>query len=230
MIQLTVLTDGQSELIMATKIASERRTDFVSAARELFDEKGFENTSVDDIVARLGVAKGLFYYYFESKEMLLDLILEQMMSEIGSAIAASMEKKGLTAIERMGELITCIADITFRSRTIFRYFHKERNQSLRFTMERNALEMMIPPLERIVIQGIEEKVFDTPYPREAAGAMLFLTAGMKGLVPAEPSADELVRLNRAMQMYAERIVGAAPGSLHVYKQMLPPELRRTKHD
>ena len=215
---------------MPGKSAPERRTDFVAAARELFEEKGFENTSVDDIATRLGVAKGLFYYYFESKEKLLDLIMEQMMSEIESAIAASMEKKGLTAIERLGELIKCSADVTFRSRTMLGYFHKERNRSLRFTMEKKALEMIIPALERIVRQGIDEKVFETPYPRETAGAMLFMSTGMKELTPVEPSADDLVRLNRAMQLYAERIVRAAPGSLHVYNLMLPPELRRAKHD
>lgn len=227
---LTFLTDGQSEFIMSSKIAFERRMDFVAAARELFEEKGFENTSVDDIVARLGVAKGLFYYYFESKEKLLDLIMEQMMNEIGSAITASMEKKGLTAIERLGELMKCSSEVTFRSRTILRYFHKERNRSVRLSMENKAMELMVPALERIVRQGIEEKVFDTPYPREAAVAMLFLTAGLKELTPPEPTADDLIRLNRATQLYAERIVGAAPGSLHVYNLMLPPELRGAEHD
>ncbi|HHT74913.1 MAG: TetR/AcrR family transcriptional regulator [Methanomassiliicoccaceae archaeon] len=215
---------------MAVKRASERRSDFVAAARDLFEEKGFENTSVDDIVARLGVAKGLFYYYFDSKEMLLDLILEHMLMEIESAIAASMEKKGLNAIERLGELIKCGADITFRSRTIIRYFQKERNRSLHLSIEKKSLEMMLPALERIVRQGNEEKVFDAPYPREAAGAMLFIISGMRALMPEDPSAEDMLRYNKTMQLYSERILGAAPGSLRVYEEMLPPELRRRKGD
>lgn len=225
-----MLTDGQSVYFMAIKSAYERKADFITAARELFEEKGFENTSIDDIVTKLGVAKGLFYYYFESKEMLLDLILEQMMNEIESAIVASMESKGLDAIGRLGELIKCSTDITFRSRTILRYFHKERNQSLRFTMERKAMDLMVPVLERIIRQGIEEKSFHTPYPKEAAVALLLISTGMRETIPAEPSADDFVRIVQAIQMHAERIVGASPGSLHVYQLMLPPELRRADHN
>ena len=55
---------------MPSKGVPSRRLDFVLAAQSLFEEKGFENTSVDDIAARVGVAKGLFYYYFGSKEEL----------------------------------------------------------------------------------------------------------------------------------------------------------------
>ena len=214
---------------MATKSASERRADFVTAARELFEKKGFEETSVDDIVARMGVAKGLFYYYFESKDVLLDLILEQMMNEIDSAITASMEKKGLTAIERLGELIKCSADIFSEKALTMSYFRKEHNRSLRLIMEKKAVGMMIPVLERIVRQGNEEKVFDAPYPREAAAILLFVSTGMREMTPVEPSAEELVRLMHATQLYAERILGAAPGSLHVYNHILPPELRGADH-
>ncbi len=200
-------------------------TDFVSAARDLFEEKGFENTSVDDIVARLGVAKGLFYYYFESKETLLDLIVEQMMNEIESAIAAAMEKKGLTAIERLAELIESSTDVAHRSKTILTYFHKERNRSLHLALEKKAAALMVPALESIVLQGNEEGVFDAPYPKEAAGAILFMSAGLKALSPPEPSSADIIRFNKALQFQIERVLGAAPGSLNVFEDVLPPEFR-----
>ena len=61
----------------STKAASDRRLEFINAAEALFTEKGFENTSIDDIVQRVGVAKGLFYYYFKSREELLANIVDQ---------------------------------------------------------------------------------------------------------------------------------------------------------
>ena len=39
----------------------------MDAALELFVEKGFETTTINDVVKRVGVAQGLFYYYFGSK-------------------------------------------------------------------------------------------------------------------------------------------------------------------
>lgn len=54
-----------------TKAADVRREELMDAAQGLFLAKGIAATSVDDIVAAAGVAKGTFYLYFSSKEMLL---------------------------------------------------------------------------------------------------------------------------------------------------------------
>ena len=77
----------------------DRKNAFVNAAEELFKEKGFENTSIDDIVERVGVAKGLFYYYFDSKEELLGQILQRLIEEVRSSVRAAMNEKDLNAIE-----------------------------------------------------------------------------------------------------------------------------------
>ena len=44
-----------------------RRDTILASARELFDEKGFDKTTVDDIVEKAEVSKGTFYNYFPSK-------------------------------------------------------------------------------------------------------------------------------------------------------------------
>lgn len=46
----------------------------IEAAWDLFHEKGFEQTTINDIITRAGVAKGSFYYYFHSKDTLLDTL------------------------------------------------------------------------------------------------------------------------------------------------------------
>jgi len=45
-----------------------RRSELIACAQRLFYSKGYENTSVSDIVNEVGVAKGTFYYYFKSKQ------------------------------------------------------------------------------------------------------------------------------------------------------------------
>ncbi len=51
--------------------AEERRRQLIDTALSLFAEKGFENTTIKDLAEAAGVAQGLFYHYFESKEALL---------------------------------------------------------------------------------------------------------------------------------------------------------------
>ncbi len=64
----------------------------VRAARELFTARGFTATSIDDIGARAGVAKGAVYHHFESKEQILARVFEEMTAalavEVASAAAA----------------------------------------------------------------------------------------------------------------------------------------------
>ena len=64
---------------MVTKSPGKTREKLVSAAMELFAKKGFDKTTVDEIVARAGVAKGTFYLYFKSKDDLIKELAFEVM-------------------------------------------------------------------------------------------------------------------------------------------------------
>lgn len=65
-----------------TKEPEVRKKEIMNAAKELFIEKGYEKTSVSDIVKKVDVAKGLFYYYFPKKETLLQEIGDEFADEV----------------------------------------------------------------------------------------------------------------------------------------------------
>ena len=58
-----------------TPRGSQRRSQLIEFATRKFASDGYHPTSVADIVDGIGVGKGVFYWYFESKEMLLEQIL-----------------------------------------------------------------------------------------------------------------------------------------------------------
>ncbi len=60
---------------------TEKREQIIKAASELIHVKGFNNTSIDDILQRTGVKKGNFYFYFKSKEELGFAVIEHHMEE-----------------------------------------------------------------------------------------------------------------------------------------------------
>ncbi|ASJ01434.1 TetR/AcrR family transcriptional regulator [Thermococcus gorgonarius] len=64
---------------MSTKSPGKTREKLVSAAMELFAKKGFDKTTVDEIVAKAGVAKGTFYLYFKSKDDLIKELAFEVM-------------------------------------------------------------------------------------------------------------------------------------------------------
>jgi AcrR family transcriptional regulator len=65
-----------------TPRGKERREQLITCAARLFAERGYHPTSVADIVAALGVGKGVFYWYFASKEELLTELLKSSNHEL----------------------------------------------------------------------------------------------------------------------------------------------------
>lgn len=204
-----------------------RRIEFLETAEALFNEKGFEKTSIDDIVERMGVAKGLFYYYFNSKEELLTILMDRLIDEIQSSVTAVMEKKGLTALQRYRELIMASADVTSRAKTLIAYFHQERNQSIHLTMEKRSREFMIPVMERIIEQGNEEGVFHADHAHETAVAMLAMLSGVRHAHPLPENSSEMVEVIIALQDLSERLLVMEKGTFRLFEEMLPPDLNRS---
>jgi AcrR family transcriptional regulator len=87
---------------MATQ--AERRASTVSAithaATALFVDRGFAATSVDQIVAKAGVAKGAFYHHFASKEEVFRAVLEEMQQVLSAEVLAGA-MKGSDALDRL---------------------------------------------------------------------------------------------------------------------------------
>ncbi len=74
-----------------TSQGRERRLQLIEAAGELFAERGFDDTRIVDIVERAGVAKGLFYWYFENKETLFKELVEQNRLRLRQAQAEAID-------------------------------------------------------------------------------------------------------------------------------------------
>ena len=68
-----------------------RRSEFIDAAEKLFRENGIVDTTVNSIVKELDVAKGLFYYYFKSKDDVIEAISEKYNRDFKQAIQRSLD-------------------------------------------------------------------------------------------------------------------------------------------
>ena len=64
------------------KKPEERRAEMVAAAAKLFAQQGFVRTSVAEIVSAVDVAKGLFYYYFTTKDDMVKAVVEGYIAAI----------------------------------------------------------------------------------------------------------------------------------------------------
>ncbi len=63
-----------------------RRDDIVNAARDLFEERGIEHTTVKDITERVGVTRSLFYHYFTDKDAVTNAVLNDIVEDFLEAL------------------------------------------------------------------------------------------------------------------------------------------------
>ncbi|MCI6004319.1 MAG: helix-turn-helix domain-containing protein [Blautia sp.] len=64
------------------KEATERRNEILDVAERLFCTQGYDNTSTNDILAEIGIARGTLYYHFRNKEDILDAMIDRILDEI----------------------------------------------------------------------------------------------------------------------------------------------------
>jgi len=74
----------------ATKsnIRMQRRAQLLACAREVFAERGYHGSSIDDVIRAAGVARGTFYNYFESKRAVFQVVLEDLFEVIWTSISS----------------------------------------------------------------------------------------------------------------------------------------------
>jgi len=87
------------------KKPEERRAEMVAAAAKLFAQQGFVRTSVAEIVTAVDVAKGLFYYYFTTKDDMVRAVVEGYCSYLGTLAQEIAEGEG-SGKEKLSRLMS----------------------------------------------------------------------------------------------------------------------------
>lgn len=191
-----------------------RRNEILDAAQKLFAEKGYANTTVTDILNVHGLSKGVFYYYFKSKEDVMDAIVDKIVDkEVANAklIAANMEmspSQKLFAI-LMGQGIS-EQDAKSKEEMV-EQFHIAENAQMHQKSLVQSIKHLSPVLAEILLQGAQEGVFTTDYPQETVE--LFFAAGQtifdQGLFNWSP--EEMATRAAAYIEMMEKTLGAEPG-------------------
>ena len=90
------------------KEATERKNEILDAAAVLFMKKGFDNTSTNDILDAVGIARGTLYHHFKSKEEVMDALIDRQMEKILSAARQAAADLSVPVEERIIRTITAL--------------------------------------------------------------------------------------------------------------------------
>lgn len=135
-----------------------RKKELIKIAYELFITKGYENTSVDEIIAKAGIAKGTYYYHFESKEQMLEEVVN-MMIDAGVKRAKQILQSNLKIEEKLVYTILALR-VTPEEQYMQDTIHKKENIILHKKTNDRIIEEAVPILSEIVREAKKEGLFN----------------------------------------------------------------------
>jgi len=149
-----------------------RRAEIMDAAMLLFMEKGYANTTTQDIVDKVNISRGLLYYHFKNKEDILYCLVERYSEKLLSDIHVIVYDDDKTAIEKIRAFIdaTIIStdNVSAEGTELQKTVDLKENRYMLDKLSHKLIEKLTIYFERIINQGISEKVFSVKYPSETA--------------------------------------------------------------
>lgn len=134
-----------------------RKKELIKIAYDLFITKGYENTSVDEIIAIAGIAKGTYYYHFESKEQMLEEVVN-MMIDTSIERAKQIVQSDLKLEEKLVYTILALR-VTPEEQSVQDIIHKKENILLHKKTNDRIIEEAVPILSEIVREAKKEGLF-----------------------------------------------------------------------
>ena len=194
------------------KPAEERKNEILDVAEQLFAEKGFDNASTNDIINRIGIARGTLYHHFGSKEEILDALVERITREGIARAKAIVSDKSLPLMERLSGAILALDAGSGAMPAVLEQIHKPQNALLHQKMQERLITGVVPLIAELIKEGNKQGIFDTEYPEEAAEMIILYSNtafdDLAGLTP-----EQMAKKSAAFICHTERILGAAEGSL-----------------
>ncbi len=202
-----------------------RRDAFIEAAQRLMVTEGYEQMSIQDVLDELEASRGAFYHYFDSKQALLEAVIDRMV-DAGLAVAtAAVDDPALPAVVKLQELFGTIGRWKTERRalilSLLTVWMSDDNAVVREKFRRTMAWRLVPALARIIQQGIDEGAFTVESATETARVVVLLLVGLQDVatelfIERQAGRIEPADVEHALRNFTaafERILGAPDGSI-----------------
>ncbi len=212
----------------------QRKAQIIQTALQLFAKKGYENTTVNNIIEEAAISKGGFYHHYKSKEELLEDIVRMLIGGMAVIFKEIDARNDLTALEKTNEYITRVTaykddKVVEVAAFLSELYSGGKNVQLEKKIYDFAREHVAPIMKRIILQGIEEGTFKTEFPQEAAETYVKLFIMQQQEITDlfyealrerdEEILETIKRKYRFFQKLLEDTLGLEKGSLVVEEEM-----------
>ncbi len=158
------------------KKGEKRKRELLKIAYDLFITRGYENTSVDEIIEKAQIAKGTYYYYFPSKEQMLEDVIE-MMIETEAETARQIIKTEIPVPRKIVGILTSLKPVD-TEQPIKDALLQPENILMHNKIRKKLIEVITPLLAEVVEEGVREGIFDCDSILERVKMLLMISDGI----------------------------------------------------
>jgi len=202
----------------------------INAMISLIRRVGTEKVSVSSIAKEAGIGKGSIYYYFETKNDIIDEVAIQTIKRIIEEYYLVTQENNIQVFGKMRLLFKLTTTKTFLDGS-------ENNMHLLFTqsdmylhqrLNSASMKYMVPVLEKIIIEGIEHSFIKTDNPRKAAELIIMIMLIMFDgeLLPTEEQINTVERI-KYLSSIIEKNLSAPEGSLQFVADIFTHNFQRS---
>jgi TetR/AcrR family transcriptional regulator, fatty acid metabolism regulator protein len=167
----------------------DKRRQLLDAAVRVFARKGFHASRVGDIAEEAGVAHGLLYHYFESKDQVLEAVFHENWSILLARIA-SVEETDEPAVDQLRHIAAILLRTWLHLPDVVRVVIREFGRSPELAERIGELAQPIEVIERVIVRGIQRGEFRADIDPRVAATVVYgsidelLTGWVLGRLPA----------------------------------------------
>ena len=154
------------------KDAAERRNEILDVAERLFCTRGYDQTSTNDILAEIGIARGTLYYHFTSKEDILDAMIDRILDEIVRRTSRIALDESVPVLERLTQSVLAANVDTKTGDMILEQMHKPQNALMHAKMQERLLKQLIPVFTKLIEDGISQGLMQSDDPENTIEMLL----------------------------------------------------------
>ncbi|KLO28320.1 TetR family transcriptional regulator [Mycolicibacter heraklionensis] len=204
-----------------------RRAELLDQALALFLERGYDNVSLNELLAATGIPKGAFYHYFPSKDALVTALAQRSAEAALEALRPVFDQPGASALERLNRGLAASYDVKMamgaaEQIAAMTALFAPHNRGLFTKIVDTWEDLFRPVLTKLISEGVDEGVFDTFDP-EGVGDMIQVFAAslrrnlMQVLDAPDAKArsqavDDCVKRIKLHGIATDRILGLPDGS------------------
>jgi TetR/AcrR family transcriptional regulator, fatty acid metabolism regulator protein len=173
-----------------TQAVEDKRRQLLDAAVRVFARKGFHASRVGDIAEEAGVAHGLLYHYFKSKDQVLEAVFHENWNVLLARIA-SVEESDEPAADQLRHIAAIVLRTWLHLPDVVRVVVQEFGRSPELAERLAELTQPIDAIQRVIARGIERGEFRQGVDPRFAAAVVYgsidelLTAWVLGRLPSE---------------------------------------------